>query len=1275
MSLPSPPTIISAVNNGGSVTISWTAVSGATSYTISLSPAGGTSAQTTSDTTVTFLNVTGGQQYTVSLYATNASGNSSNRTQIVDDISFGLIWWLDVADTASLTFSGTRTVGSTTYPVVTGIADKSGSGGASKNAVLTTGTSPVATGPIYINSITNAVVSDSAIRTYAPISTQITNSVTPGANATVGINKPGLLFRGRSNPGAPNNAYDSLQGNPGSTSAQGTPMSFFSVLRQLGSASFFGSTDHPDTYINYSFSYGDLSIENRGSIVTGTNNNIAAYNFVVEGVYQRRENALMSINLNGTTVGTANASNSAKVGNFNNMRICGRTSMYTPSGYFNELMLYNRAVSANEVKMIEGYLAWKWNIELAQSHPYYSEPYEGTLTTSGGASTAITGLRTAPTLTGSPTVTLTSINEDTASPSGDTVASILSSLGDAYTPYDSADTKGIAIYSAIATNGTWQYSTNSGSSWSTISGLSATIHLLLTGAGTTNRIRFVPAANYNGTASISFRAWDTRTGSGGSTVTISSTGRYSKYSSGTATATVTINGVNDAPIMSGSYSFSTLESSGSAMTPVSVETILSAFTLTDADDINAQSVTAMAIIGADTTLGTWYYTTDNQVTWNALTSITASSAVHLERTSDEYIKFIPTDATTYGTTTIQIRAWDKTNQGSLTNGVGNASSGGGTTAYSTTTPTLNCSIVCAPSVPTSLQSSLSGSGIQLQWQAPSNTGGTSITAYKIYRVVSGSDVFETSVTGREATITSSLTAGITYEFKISAVNSIGESILTAATSIEYAVAPEAPTNITIISKNEAIDISWTAPVSSGAQSITGYRLYNADMDTLLTTVSASTTSTTITGLNNLLAYGVIVVAVNNANLTAASSAAWSLPFTTASSSVTSIRSTIGNALEGRSNPGRITASIVKSVIASDNTEKNQIVKNVLDGTFKKLVSETAISQEVSSTVTTLGNIVTGLSDTTVKENLVKSTVELLLEDAVTNNTVASTKISAISSVFASAVSQVVASSSLTGLTTDTVKHAATSILTNSTLQSAESVAALLTAANSNASYKSDIVDTLITSKGGETVTVTSDALTTLKNSVHSSKRGTSFDTLTSLSVKIPSSSNIVDITSSSSGEPVYIAMNPITTYTVINGSDSVTLTYNDSDGKLYKEGVEIPLNSSIVIGSKRYTVLQLGSVTLEYNDSGGGGGGGGASGVGTSGSGATGGNGGTGISSSIDGSAVTYGIGGRGADGNTAYLPIAGSANTGNGASGGGQISLQQTNGAKGGSGIVIIKY
>jgi hypothetical protein len=88
-----------------------------------------------------------------------------------------------------------------------------------------------------------------------------------------------------------------------------------------------------------------------------------------------------------------------------------------------------------------------------------------------------------------------------------------------------------------------------------------------------------------------------------------------------------------------------------------------------------------------------------------------------------------------------------------------------------------------------------------------------------------------------------------------------------------------------------------------------------------------------------------------------------------------------------------------------------------------------------------------------------------------------------------------------------------------------------------------------------------------------------------------------------------------------------------------------------------------------------GGGGGGNTSNGSNGISNIGGNGGAGLSNSISGSLQTYGAGGRGANGATLNAPQAGANNTGNGARGGGATSMSQMNGAKGGSGIIIIKF
>ena len=95
-----------------------------------------------------------------------------------------------------------------------------------------------------------------------------------------------------------------------------------------------------------------------------------------------------------------------------------------------------------------------------------------------------------------------------------------------------------------------------------------------------------------------------------------------------------------------------------------------------------------------------------------------------------------------------------------------------------------------------------------------------------------------------------------------------------------------------------------------------------------------------------------------------------------------------------------------------------------------------------------------------------------------------------------------------------------------------------------------------------------------------------------------------------------------------------------------------------------------------YNNGGGGGGGSSTNGAnGTVGVPRTGGTGGSGTTNNITGTLYTYGAGGAGGNALVANNAIAGAANTGNGAKGPGTTYSSQRSGAKGGSGIVILKY
>ncbi len=155
----------------------------------------------------------------------------------------------------------------------------------------------------------------------------------------------------------------------------------------------------------------------------------------------------------------------------------------------------------------------------------------------------VSAVNDAPAISGS--VELASFNEDTSDPSGVSITSFLSGL--TWTEGESGEAQGVAITSVDNTNGTWEYSTDTGSNWNSITATSDSNALLLS-SSSANMIRFVPDADYHGNSGdITVRAWDQSSDSSGDSVDVSTNGGSTAFSSDTATGYFTINAVPDTP--------------------------------------------------------------------------------------------------------------------------------------------------------------------------------------------------------------------------------------------------------------------------------------------------------------------------------------------------------------------------------------------------------------------------------------------------------------------------------------------------------------------------------------------------------------------------------------------------------------------------------------------------------------------------------------------------------------------------------------------------------
>ncbi|MDN3524519.1 DUF4347 domain-containing protein [Halomonas sabkhae] len=158
----------------------------------------------------------------------------------------------------------------------------------------------------------------------------------------------------------------------------------------------------------------------------------------------------------------------------------------------------------------------------------------------------VTAVNDAPTLS-TDTRTLDTINEDATGNDGTTVSTILGSAGT--TDDAEGDTLGVAVTSVTDTDGTWEYSTDGGKNWSTVTDANPADDsaLLLV---EDDHVRFVPDGDFNGTpgGGITLRAWDQTAGVAGSTGADTTTnGGTSAFATGTANVSVTVDAVNDAP--------------------------------------------------------------------------------------------------------------------------------------------------------------------------------------------------------------------------------------------------------------------------------------------------------------------------------------------------------------------------------------------------------------------------------------------------------------------------------------------------------------------------------------------------------------------------------------------------------------------------------------------------------------------------------------------------------------------------------------------------------
>ena len=336
----------------------------------------------------------------------------------------------------------------------------------------------------------------------------------------------------------------------------------------------------------------------------------------------------------------------------------------------------------------------------------------GTSATASGTITVI-AVNDAPTITSGAAVTLPATDEDSASSATD-VSTILAAAS--WADADASPLGGIAITS-VSGAGAWQFST--GGAWTSFGAVSATGALLLPSAA---QVRYVGGGLTAETATFAWRAWDRTSGAASASgspayANPGSGGGSSAYSSQSATASMVVTAVNDAPVLSGVANLSAIDEDAIQNPGTPVATLV-AGRISDAEGTNGLGI---AITGIDSTNGSWQFTMGPGTTWQTLSAASDASALLLAADGGAAIRFVP--ASNWNGTVaagLTIRAWDGTS--GKAGSTANTSTNGGSTAFSSATASASITVTASNDAPTSANDAITvsatGAGLaagSLRW--------------------------------------------------------------------------------------------------------------------------------------------------------------------------------------------------------------------------------------------------------------------------------------------------------------------------------------------------------------------------------------------------------------------------------------------------------------------------------------------------------------------------------------------------------------------------------
>ena len=134
-----------------------------------------------------------------------------------------------------------------------------------------------------------------------------------------------------------------------------------------------------------------------------------------------------------------------------------------------------------------------------------------------------------------------------------------------------------------------------------------------------------------------------------------------------------------------------------------------------------------------------------------------------------------------------------------------------------------------PAAPENLMASTTRTQVSLDWIAPPGDGGFAISNYVVYRSDDGGQTYtQIATTTQTSFVDNTVVTGVIYQYKVTAVNSKGES---GDSNVVIAlplgdITP--PQSVTATPGSFQVDLSWDYPADDGGIPVIAYNIYRAE---------------------------------------------------------------------------------------------------------------------------------------------------------------------------------------------------------------------------------------------------------------------------------------------------------------------------------------------------------------------------------------------------------------------------------------------------------------